>query len=184
MQISLNLAIAVLIFSFLILPQIVMFALYSKPKALKICAIILFIIYLFAISLLVFGSTRISNEVLKFNIVQNAEWFSLRFCVASFGKREMLYNLIMMFPVSAFVFAITKEQRFCFKKTFFVTILVSLFISLCIEILQFILPFARTTELFDLLTNTISGVFGYCFFASSAYFFEHARQSQQNKELQ
>lgn len=138
-------------------------------KFIKIFAYVLFVLYLIFLFTLVFGKVYIKNGYIYVNIIKNASWFSLSFATAHTNIINLLYNLAMMFPVSAFVFAIQNAQN-CkstakyYIKVFLKTILISFLISLFIETFQFILPVKRTTELFDLLTNTISGVLGFCYF--------------------
>ena len=64
----------------------------------------------------------------------------------------------MLFPIGAFVLSQTQ------KKTLLKTILTALLVSVIIEFLQFALPINRTTELFDIVLNTLSGVIGYAYF--------------------
>lgn len=182
LEININFAAAIIVFSFLVMPLLILVIFYKKPKVLKACSIILFVVYLIAIFLLVFGTPRITKSVVRFWIYPNADWFSMRFCLASFNKRAMFLNLIMMLPISAFILAITKKDRFYFKKAFLLTILVSFLLSVFIETMQFVLPFERTTELFDLLTNTISGVLGFCFFGIFCFVFERVQRWRQRRE--
>ena len=81
----------------------------------------------------------------------------------------------MLFPVSAFVFSQTD------KKVFLKTVLTSFLVSLSIELFQFILPIHRCTELFDLITNTTSGVIGYIYFAFVYYLTRHIVNKRQEK---
>lgn len=141
----------------------------KNQRALKITAYICFVLYLLFLFVLVFGQVNVEEGYVAVNIVKNSNWFSLNFATAHANKTNLLYNLIMMFPVSAFVFATQKVDKShnalkYFLKVFLKTVLISFLISLFIETFQFILPVKRTTELFDLLINTLSGVLGFCYF--------------------
>lgn len=141
----------------------------NYQKTLRVCAYVCFVLYLIFLFLLVFGQVEISGGYIVVTLVKNADWFSLNFSIANMGKTNLLYNLVMMFPVSAFVFATQgnragKDRLNYYLRVFLKTILVSFLISLFIEFFQFVLPVRRTTELFDLVTNTFSGALGFCYF--------------------
>ena len=78
----------------------------------------------------------------------------------------------MFFPVAAFVISQTD------KNMFLKTILISFVLSFIIEFLQFILPVYRTTEVFDIVTNTISGIIGFVYF----YFVYFITKKVRNKK--
>ncbi len=158
MTISLALSIVFLVVFFLILPTALILLCFYKKKALKIVCAFFFLLYFVFIMILVLGQINISKTSVTVSLKPNAQWFSLRFLVGSFEIKNILYNLAMMFPISFFVFC------FASKKVFIKTIVLSFCFSLFIEFCQFVLPFARYTELLDLVLNTISGVLGYLYF--------------------
>lgn len=159
MTINLTFAIILLVLSFFVIPTILLLTCYKK-KALKYLSAFFFLIYFVFIMVLVLGQIGFSNNTITLLLQPNSPWFTLRFLVASFEVKNILYNLIMMFPVAFFVFGFTS------KKVFYKTIVISFCFSLFIETCQFVLPFARYTELLDVFVNTLSGVLGYLYFRS------------------
>ena len=79
----------------------------------------------------------------------------------------------MFFPVAAFVISQTD------KNMFLKTILISFVLSFIIEFLQFILPVYRTTEVFDIVTNTISGIIGFVYFYFVYFITKKVRSKKQ-----
>ena len=158
LQVNLKLAFILLVFLFLIFPTLMLVVFFKRKKVLKILGLVSFILYCIGLSLLVFGSVSITKEyaILTFN--NKSTWFSSYFIFAEFGTANIIYNLAMLFPVSAFIFSQTE------KNVFLKTIVTSFLISLTIEVFQFVLPIHRCTEIFDLITNTISGAIGYIYF--------------------
>lgn len=141
----------------------------KNQKLLRTVAYICFVLYLIFLFTLVFGQFYVGEGYVMVELVKDSTWFSLSFATAHINKINLLYNLAMMFPVSAFVFATQRvESNFksskYYLKVFLKTILISFLISLFIETFQFVLPVTRTTELFDLVTNTLSGALGFCYF--------------------
>lgn len=135
----------------IVLPTILILSLKNHPKALKISAIILSIIYFV---LLFIGTTfqmSIKNGNLSVYPDFTQEWFSISFLLASFQPVNLTINLILLFPIGFIVFSFAK------KRPFLKTIIIAFLISILIELYQFILPVARTTELTDILFNTLSG---------------------------
>ena len=170
-SINFTLAIFLLVFFFVFYPAIIMLVFKNKPKVLNIIAQISLIAYFLLLFLLVFGQVSIKENMFCVELIFNNSWFSLNFCVASFSLTNIFYNLIMMFPISAFIIANSfsifnnkgenkKFIRFMFLKS----IIFSFIVSLVIEFFQFVLPVNRTTEILDLILNTLSGVLGFVFF--------------------
>jgi len=170
MKINLYIAIVFIIFFYLIYP-ILMFKLIKNRRVLKIIGIVSFFIYILILCCLVFGEVIIKDNFILLNIKTSYVWFKLNFIIANFAKLNVIYNLIMLFPVAAFVFSITK------KRVLLKTIIISFLISFLIELFQFILPVDRTTELFDLLTNTVSGIIGFFYYN---LFFKSLKKGQEN----
>lgn len=141
----------------LVLPTILVFVFKNRPKALKISAICLSILYF----ILLFIGTTFKVYIKKGNLVIypnfTEDWFSMKFLLYSFRPTNLLVNLILLFPIGFIVFTFTKKHKFL------KTILVAFLLSLFIELYQFILPVSRTTELTDLLFNTLSGVISACY---------------------
>lgn len=180
-QVNAYVAAVIIGFCFLFIPFFVLFTFYNKPKILKSCAIILFFVYLISISILVFAKLEFNGNLICITFEQSASWFSLLFRVGVVSnKRQLFLNLLMMFPISVFVLVITKKDKFCYKKTFILTLVLSFLLSACIEILQFVLPIDRTTEILDLVINTFSGALGFLFYAFFVWLFERAKKQQQN----
>lgn len=176
MQINLILAFIVFIFLFFIFPTLMIIIFFNNKKVLKIVGLTTFITYCLLLSVLVFGKVSITKTYVSVNFDNTIPWFSLNFLWANFGKTNVLYNLIMLFPVSAFVFSQTQE------KTFLKTILISFVLSFIIELLQFILPVYRTTEVFDIITNTASGVIGYLYFYFVNYLAKKIREKKSKQQ--
>lgn len=158
MQINLLLAFIVFVFLFFIFPTLMIIIFFNNKKTLKTIGLISFVVYCLLLSVLVFGKISVGENFVTISFENTIPWFSLNFIWANFGKTNILYNLIMLFPVAGFVFSQTTE------KIFLKTILISFVLSFIIELLQFILPVYRTTEFFDIVTNTISGIIGYLYF--------------------
>ncbi|MBR3885130.1 MAG: VanZ family protein [Clostridia bacterium] len=143
----------------IVLPTVLILTLKNKPKALKICAIVLSVIYF---SLLFVGTSfvvKIKNNNLVIYADFSKEWFSMKFLLHNFSMTNILINLILLFPLGFIVDVFAKDKKFL------KTILLSFLISIFIELYQFVLPVPRTTELTDILFNTLSGALSatYCF---------------------
>lgn len=70
--------------------------------------------------------------------------------------RQIILNVIMMIPFG-FMYPIQNKS---FKKTLLMTFL----FSLTIELLQPIINAARSSDITDLITNTVGGIIGYIFY--------------------
>ena len=112
LQVNLKIAFILLVFLFLIFPTLMLVVFFKHKKVLKILGIISFVLYCACMSLLVFGSVSISNGLATLTLKTNSSWFSLNFIWAEFGKTNVLYNLVMLFPVAAFVFSQTEKKTF------------------------------------------------------------------------
>lgn len=72
--------------------------------------------------------------------------------------RQIILNIIMTIPFGFLLPIINK------KSMFLKTILCTFLLSLCIELLQPLIDGARSSDITDLITNTIGGAVGYvCF---------------------
>lgn len=158
MEINLILAIVLFIIFVILLPSVAIFILINKKQLLKIFGIVFFILYLIVLGSLVFGDVSFKNGNLILKFTTNTKWFNMYFVWGSFTKSNLLLNIIMLFPVGAFVLALNT------KHSFIKTIVFSFVISFTIEVLQFVLPIQRTTEVLDILLNTLSGILGYLYY--------------------
>ena len=158
MTINFYFALVLVLFFMLVLPTTLVFALKHKPKILKWCILILFVVYLLLLFVGTAGKISLKNNILKINFNFTKEWFSLYFLWFSFSRTNLLINLFLLFPVGYLVYT------FCEKHKFIKTILLALLISVVVEIYQWVLPIHRNTELSDILFNTISGLISaiYC----------------------
>lgn len=158
MTINLHFAILIAIMFCFIIPTFLMIFLKKHHKALKICAGVLFCVYL---GLLFIGTTatiNIKNSNLIINLNFNEPWFSLDFDWFETSKTNVLINLFLLFPLGFVVYTFSEKHQFL------KTVLFSLLLSIIIELYQFILPVHRNTELSDIIFNTLSGVISaaYC----------------------
>lgn len=158
MEINLILAIVLYIVLVVVLPSILVFVLINNKRLLKIFGIVFFILFLTVLSLLVFGNVVFKNGNIILSFSANAKWFSMLFLWGSFTKSNILLNLVMLFPVSLFVLSLNT------KHSFIKTTVISFVISVVVELLQFVLPIERTTEVLDIVLNTISGMLGFGFY--------------------
>lgn len=158
MEINIYLASLTMFFLMVIVPPVVLFFFKNKPKTIKIITIILGIVY--AVLLIIGTTAKVymngANVVISYP--NSDKWFSLHFAIFNTGKANILVNLALLFPVGLIVSVFSKNRRFV------KTILISLVISILIELFQFILPIHRTTELADVILNTLSGLLSalYC----------------------
>ena len=158
MEINLTLAIIIVCLLFLVLPTIFMVVFFNKKRLLKVLGWIFFVVYIMSILVLVLGKVEIIGKKVFLTFLTQERWFKINFLWADFGKANIFLNLVMLFPVSAFLFS----QEY--KNVFLKTIIFSFCISLTIEFLQFVLPVNRCTEIFDICLNIFSGIIGYLFF--------------------
>lgn len=180
MKINFFLAALVMFVLMVIIPPIILKIFRSKPRVIKILSICLGIVYAV---LLVIGTTAdvsMKNHIVSIKYPNSAAWFSMRFAVLNGGIAHILINLVLLFPIGYLVYV------FSSKHCFFKTVLVSLGVSIIIETYQFILPINRSTELADLIFNTLSGVLSatYCEILKRFKLFEFKIAIlNQNKEL-
>lgn len=158
MKINFYVAVVVMFVLMVIVPPIILFGFKKKPKVIKIFTIVLSAIYFV---LLIIGTTAkvyLSGTDVVISYPNSAEWFSMRFAVLNGGKVNILINLALLFPLGFIVYV------FSDKNNFLKTIILAFLVSFIIELYQFVLPINRSTELADLLFNTISGLISatYC----------------------
>lgn len=175
MQINFTLAVIIFLILFLVFPTLMIVVFFNNKKVLKIVGIVCFVLYCVALACLVFGRVSIKNNVASLTFETNSKWFSSYFIWGSFGKTNVIYNLIMFFPVSAFIISQTKN------KIFLKTLLTSFIMTIIIESFQFILPIVRNTEVLDIVLNTISGIIGYLYFKVVYFVAKKIREKPENK---
>ncbi len=152
--------ITLMILLMLVIPTILFITLQNKPRVLKIYAIVLSVVYF----ILLFIGTTFSVKLINKNLVINPDfshgWFSMSFLGFDFSITNTLINLALLFPIGFIIFTFAKKHKLL--KTILFTFIISVFI----ELYQFILPVPRTTELTDILFNTLSGLISglYCLF--------------------
>lgn len=73
--------------------------------------------------------------------------------------RQVVLNVVMMIPFG-FLYPLTQHK----KRVFLKTILFTFLFSLCIELLQPLINGLRSSDITDLITNTIGGIMGYVFY--------------------
>ena len=141
----------------IILPTIIY--IYIKDDSIKKkISIIYFCIYL----LILFVGTiaeidiKLPNLIVNFNF--SYPWFSSYFLWFNFDIDNLIVNILLMIPVGFFTYS------FCKNRKFLKTIIVSICISIIIEIYQTILPVYRNTEILDLILNLLSGTISAIFY--------------------
>ena len=139
MQVNIYFAFIVFLILYILFPILTLVIFFNDKKKLKIIGLISFIVFCLCLSVLVFGRVRLTKEFLYIDFNNYSAWFSSYFIWADFGKLNILYNLVMLLPVSIFVMSQTE------KNVLLKTILFSFLISITIETLQFILPITRIT---------------------------------------
>ena len=141
-----------------ILPTILVLSLKNHPKALKISAICLMLVYFVVLFIGTTFKISLKQGNLKISADFTKPWFSMRFLLYSFKPVNLTINIALLFPVGFLVFCFANKHRFL------KTIILAFSLSLLIELYQFILPISRTSELTDLLFNTLGGVLSalYC----------------------
>ena len=160
MKININLAIVLISLFMVVLPTLILIVLKKHQKALKTTAIVFAVVYFV---FLVIGTTfkfKINGNFVFIYAEFSHSWFSMKFLPYSFAIRNVLVNLVMMFPLGFLVYIFSNKNKFL------KTILFAILLSVIIETYQFVLPISRTTELTDLLFNTLSGIISavYCYF--------------------
>lgn len=141
-----------------VVPTVLVFALKSHQKALKITTIVFACIYFVALFIGTTCKLDISADNIYISFDFTEPWFSLDFLFLDFSLKNVFVNISMMFPLGFIVYIFTNNRPF--RKT----ILIALIVSICIEFYQFVLPIYRNTEITDIIFNIISGLISatYC----------------------
>ena len=153
------------IVDFLVLIIIYILKFYRKWKAKGNNVLIVnTIMYIYITFVLYFTLMPIITSLLSiFNhpyISMNLNPFSDLMNVRGDYVRQIALNVIMMIPFG-FLFPLTKNNE---NNKLFKTILYTFLLSLCIELLQPLINGFRSSDITDLITNTIGGFIGYIFY--------------------
>ena len=136
----------------IVLPILIFIFLFKHKKLLKIFTTFYFICYFISLFILTTAQIKFSNSSVLIRLTFNDSWFSPYLVTFSGGTFNIFINIIMFFPIGLLTFSANKKHRFIS------TIIFSFLLSVFVETLQLILPVNRTTELFDIFLNTISGL--------------------------
>ena len=157
MELNVYIAIALIVFLELVLPTVLCFALKNHQKALKICTIILAVIFFAFLFIGTSAEVTLENKIVSAHYKFDGNWFNFKFGFGSTGFINVLVNIFLLFPIGYIVFAFSE------KHNFLKCVLWALAISLVIETYQWVLPVPRGTEIIDLLLNTASGAVAYLY---------------------
>ena len=152
MKINIYILASVFVLCYAVLPLVLSNLLKQQRKALKVIMAILLADYIFVLGIF----TCLNVKFLYPNLIISPKfddgWFSMNFAFWGNGLFNYLSNLTMFLPLGIFVFNLRE------KKKYISTIVLAFLLSITIEVLQFVLPIARTTELADIVLGTISGI--------------------------
>lgn len=157
MNINLWLAISLIILLELIVPTILCLTLKNKPLSLKVCTIILAVLFFAFLFVGTTAEVTLKNNIIKVNYVFTDSWFDFKIKFGSTSISNIMVNIVLLFPVSYIVFVFSKTNYFA-KCIFFAFV-----VSLIIETYQWVLPIPRGTEIIDLILNTLCGVVSYLY---------------------
>ncbi len=156
------------------LPPIIIVLLKKHRKILNLLVIISAVLYF---SFLFVGTTfKIQYSYPNVSFVPSFDkpWLSMNFIAFGFGKINIISNLILFLPLGFIVYTFAKKHRFL------KTILLAFVLSISIEILQWILPVSRNTEILDVLLNTLSGTISatYCYVLDKFNIFSNEKRER------
>ena len=137
---------------FIIVPLVLSKLLKSTGWLLKLSMALILVDYLFVLALLTLLNVKFSYPSLIISWENTGSWFSMNFEVWGDGLFNYISNLSMFLPLGIFVFNLRDKKRYRS------TIIAAFVISTLIELLQFVLPTSRTTELADIVLGTLSGL--------------------------
>lgn len=140
-----------------------LFFLFIVPILLKFISkkwlyITYLIIYTIILILGVFLDVSISDSSVKLSILFTNKWANNNLSFFYINSISILINLFLLFPYGFFLPLISN------KFTFLKLIIIGLFMSLFVEILQFLLPIIRYPEVLDVINNVISVILGYIYY--------------------
>lgn len=160
MTINLYLCVSLFFIFGLAIPTILVFTLKNHQKVLKILAGIMLAVYFIFLLIGTTAKIDISLPNASFYLDFSSNWFEMNFIAFGTGKSNILINLVLFLPLGFVVFIFSK------KRPLLKTIMFSLTLSITIELLQWILPITRNTEILDVILNTISGTISaiFCYF--------------------
>lgn len=152
MNINLYFGIIVGLILVIVLPILIFIFLFKHKKSFKIFTTFYFICYFVSLFILTTAQIKFSNSLVTINLAFDNNWFSPKLIIFGGGTFNIFINIIMFFPLGLLTFWVNKKHKFIS------TIIFSFIISVFVETMQLILPVNRTTELFDIILNTISGI--------------------------
>lgn len=152
MNINLYFGIIVGLIFIIVLPILIFIFLFKHKKLFKIFTTFYFICYFVSLFILTTAQIKFSNSLVTINLAFDNNWFSPKLIIFGGGTFNIFINIIMFFPLGLLTFWVNKKHKFIY------TIIFSFIISVFVETMQLILPVNRTTELFDIILNTISGI--------------------------
>ena len=146
----------ILIFILFCILPLILINFCKNKKVNKIYSIIGIIIYIILILLFTIPARNFSFKeiILQFN--PDSNWFN-KIINLQFWKHSVsdaLINILMFIPLGILFFQYEKNENK--KNTIIKSFIFGFCFSLCIEILQFILPFKHYPDLSDLILNTLS----------------------------
>lgn len=156
-----------------VLPILLVFVLKNHQKTLKITTIVFAAIYFVCLFIGTTCDISITTSKTTIDFDYSNRWFDIDFLLYDFDFDNILINISMFFPLGFIVFVFAKKNQFA------KTVILSLYLSLAIELIQFVLPINRYTELTDILFNVISGIISaaVCQFLLSKKAFKPATQT-------
>lgn len=152
MNINLYFGIIVGLIFVIVLPILIFIFLFKHKKLFNFFTTLYFICYFVSLFILTTAQIKFSNSLVFINLAFNDNWFSPKLIIFGGGTFNIFINIIMFFPLGLLTFWVNKKDKFIS------TIIFSFIISVFVETMQLILPINRTTELFDIILNTISGI--------------------------
>lgn len=152
MNINLYFGIIVGLIFVIVLPILIFIFLFKHKKSFNFFTTFYFICYFVSLFILTTAQIKFSNSLVTINLAFDNNWFSPKLIIFGGGTFNIFINIIMFFPLGLLTFWVNKKHKFIY------TIIFSFIISVFVETMQLILPVNRTTELFDIILNTISGI--------------------------
>ena len=139
---------------FFVCAPIILLVFRKHKKTLYIISNVLLILYILILSIGVFGQITIKeNNTIILIHFDNTLWLNGTFIFASQSAFNATVNTFLLFPLGQYIALKSKHP-------ILQSIVWSFIVSTIIELLQFVLPIDRTTEILDIILNTISGLLG------------------------
>lgn len=146
-----DLLIILLIFIIIILPKI------KQNNNKKACILLAFFLYLSAVYALTLMPFRPFTNLMNSGLVLNFNYYAFSDIINSYGaaEKEAILNVLMMVPFGILLPLVKKN-----KVNVFLLAAYTFLFSLSIETLQLLDP-SRSSDVTDLITNTVGGILGY-----------------------